>query len=118
MAVLIRMPEVLANVTEAAIQSWLVGVGDAVAADAPLAEIETEKAMVEFASEHDGVVAELLVPAGETVAVGTPIAILRQEGDGVVDALRAIRSKCRLPMRRSISSSRCTPSSMCPMPRN
>ena len=48
MAVLIRMPEVLANVTEAAIQSWLVGVGDQVSADTPLAEIETEKAMVEL----------------------------------------------------------------------
>lgn len=90
MAVLIRMPEVLANVTEAAIQSWLVGVGDAVSAETPLAEIETEKAMVEFASEHDGVVAELLVPSGETVAVGVPIAILRESGDddAAVDAVR------------------------------
>ncbi|MBL5972274.1 MAG: 2-oxo acid dehydrogenase subunit E2 [Candidatus Leucobacter sulfamidivorax] len=90
MAVLIRMPEVLANVTEAAIQSWLVGVGDAVSAATPMAEIETEKAMVEFASEHEGVVAELLVPVGETVEVGVPIAILRQEGDddAAVDAVR------------------------------
>lgn len=90
MAVLIRMPEVLANVTEAAIQSWLVGVGDTVSAETPLAEIETEKAMVEFASEHDGVVAELLVPSGETVAVGVPIAILRESGDddAAVDAVR------------------------------
>lgn len=90
MAVLIHMPEVLANVTEAAIQSWLVGVGDAVSAETPLAEIETEKAMVEFASEHDGVVAELLVPSGETVAVGVPIAILRESGDddAAVDAVR------------------------------
>lgn len=45
MAVLIRMPEVLANVTEAAIQAWLVGVGDAVSAETPMAEIETEKAI-------------------------------------------------------------------------
>ena len=90
MAVLIRMPEVLTGVTEAAIQGWLVGIGDTVSADTPLAEIETEKAMVEFASEHDGVVAELLVPAGETVEVGMPIAILRQEGDSEadVDAVR------------------------------
>ena len=90
MAVLIRMPEVLANVTEAAIQGWLVGIGDTVSADTPLAEIETEKAMVEFNSEHEGVVAELLVPAGETVEVGVPIAILRQEDDddAAVDAVR------------------------------
>ena len=90
MAVLIRMPEVLANVTEAAIQAWLVGVGDAVSAETPMAEIETEKAMVEFNSEHEGVIAELLVPAGETVEVGVPIAILRQQGDddAAVDAVR------------------------------
>ncbi|MBO1901503.1 2-oxo acid dehydrogenase subunit E2 [Leucobacter weissii] len=90
MAVLIRMPEVLANVTEAAIQSWLVAEGDTVAADTPLAEIETEKAMIEFAGENAGVVAELLAPTGETIAVGEPIAILRQEGDSDadVDAVR------------------------------
>ena len=90
MAVLVRMPEVLANVTEAAIQGWLVAVGDSVTTDTPLAEIETEKAMVEFNSEHDGTVAELLVPAGETVEVGDPIAILREAGDteADVDAVR------------------------------
>lgn len=90
MAVLIRMPEVLANVTEAAIQSWLVSVGDTVSADTPLAEIETEKAMVEFASEHSGVVAELIAPVGETIAVGEPIAILREEGDTDAD-VEAVR---------------------------
>lgn len=85
MAVLIRMPEVLANVTEAAIQTWLVSVGDSISAETPMAEIETEKAMVEFAAEHEGIVAELLVPAGETVEVGVPIAILRLEGDSDAD---------------------------------
>lgn len=85
MATLIRMPEVLAGVTEAVIQTWLVAAGDAVAADTPLAEIETEKAMVEFAGEHDGIVAELLAPAGTSVAVGEPIAILREAGDSDAD---------------------------------
>lgn len=92
MAVLIRMPEVLAGVTEAAVQAWLVGVGDDVSADTPLAEIETEKAMVEFSGEHAGSIAELLVPAGETVPVGQPIVILREAGDseGDLDAVRAL----------------------------
>lgn len=92
MAVLIRMPEVLANVTEAAIQSWLVAIGDTVATDTPLAEIETEKAMVEFAAENAGVVAELIAPVGETITVGEPIAILRQEGDSDAD-VDAVRPK-------------------------
>lgn len=91
MAVLIRMPEVLTGVTEAAIQSWLVAVGDTVAADTPIAEIETEKAMVEFASEQGGTVVELVVPTGETVEVGRPIAILREadDSDADVEAVKA-----------------------------
>ncbi len=85
MAVLVRMPEVLANVTEATIQAWLISVGDEIVSNTPFAEIETEKAMVEFNSEHAGTVVELLVPAGESVEVGEPIAILREAGDSDED---------------------------------
>ncbi|MDZ4046703.1 MAG: biotin/lipoyl-containing protein, partial [Rhodoglobus sp.] len=45
------MPEVLAGASEAAIQSWLVEAGQELAVGAPLAEIETEKAVVEYAAE-------------------------------------------------------------------
>lgn len=88
MAILVRMPEVLANVTEATIQSWLVSEGDSIEADAPFAEIETEKAMVEFNSEHAGTIERLLIEPGETVDVGTPIAVVRESGDSDEDVAR------------------------------
>jgi pyruvate dehydrogenase E2 component (dihydrolipoamide acetyltransferase) len=83
MATIVRMPEVLAGSTEAALQSWLVAVGDTVAVGQPLAEIETEKAMVEYAAEIDGVLVSLLVEPGESVSVGTPIGVIAAAGDEV-----------------------------------
>ena len=76
MASVVRMPEVLANVTEAAVANWLVQKGQTVAVGAPLAEVETEKAVVEYAAEVEGTVLDLLVEEGQSVAVGEPIAVI------------------------------------------
>ncbi|MFT4029620.1 MAG: dihydrolipoamide acetyltransferase family protein [Protaetiibacter sp.] len=81
MTQLVRMPAALAGVEEAAIQSWLVAPGQAVAAGEPLAEIETEKAVVDYLAESSGTVSRLLVEAGENVPVGTPIAVLLDAGE-------------------------------------
>lgn len=83
MAITVRMPEVLANVTEAAVQKWLVAPGDEVSVGQPFAEIETEKAVVEFAAESAGTVLQLLVPEGDTVDVGSPIAVVGAPGEAV-----------------------------------
>ena len=56
MATVVRMPSVLAGATEAAIANWLVQPGDTVAVGTPIAEIETEKALVEYAAEEAGVI--------------------------------------------------------------
>ena len=48
MASVVRMPSVLAGATEAAIATWLIAPGDRVSVGDPLAEIETEKAVVEY----------------------------------------------------------------------
>lgn len=89
MATTVRMPEVLANTTEAAIQSWSVAVGDEVAVGQPLAEIETDKAVVEYAAEVSGTVLELLVAEGDLVDVGAPIAVVGEPGETVTDAAPA-----------------------------
>lgn len=81
MATTVRMPEVLANTTEAAIQSWSVAVGDAISVGQPLAEIETDKAVVEYAAEVAGTVLELLVAEGDLVDVGAPIAVVGEPGE-------------------------------------
>lgn len=81
MATTIRMPEVLANVTEAAVQKWLVAPGDAISVGQPFAEIETEKAVVEYTAETAGTVLELLIKEGDNVDVGAPIAIVGEAGE-------------------------------------
>lgn len=85
MATIVRMPEVLANATEAAIQGWLVAEGDTIAVGQPLAEIETEKAMVEYNSEVAGVLVRLLVGEGDSVDVGAPIGVIAAAGETDVD---------------------------------
>lgn len=82
MAEVIRMPNVLAGATEAAIQTWLVAPGAPVAVDQTLAEIETDKAIVELSAESAGAVGRLLVAEGDSVAVGHPILVLLGEGEG------------------------------------
>jgi pyruvate dehydrogenase E2 component (dihydrolipoamide acetyltransferase) len=85
MVTVMRMPEVIADTTEALIESWLVAEGGTVEAGAPIAEVETEKAVVEISAELDGVVLRHLVQAGTRTAVGAPIAVIVAKGEGEVD---------------------------------
>ena len=84
MAAVVRMPSVLAGATEAAIAHWLVSPGDTVEIGTPIAEIETEKALVEYAAEEGGVVGRLVLGEGDTGEIGDPIAVLI--GSGETDA--------------------------------
>ena len=68
-----RLPDVGEGLTEAEIVRWHVQPGDEVTINQIIVEIETAKAVVELPSPYAGVVAELLVPEGETADVGTPI---------------------------------------------
>ncbi|MGW8949093.1 dihydrolipoamide acetyltransferase family protein [Streptomyces sp. NPDC055709] len=93
MAETLRMPEVAANTAEALLASWNVGLNTPYAAGDPIVTVETEKAVVEVEAEKDGVLLRLLVEAGTTVAVGTPIAVwgapneLASEVDALVASL-------------------------------
>ncbi len=68
-----RLPDVGEGLTEAEILSWHVAVGDTVVVNQTIVEIETAKAAVELPSPYAGRVVALLVDAGSTVDVGTPI---------------------------------------------
>lgn len=68
-----KLPDPGEGLLEAEIVSWRVAVGDDVAVNDILLEIETAKSLVELPSPYAGVVAELLVAEGDTVDVGTPI---------------------------------------------
>jgi len=85
MASVVRMPSVLAGATEAAIANWLVAPGDTVAVGDPIAEIETEKALVEYSAEQAGVVGRIVLAEGDTGEIGAPIAVLVREGETDAD---------------------------------
>lgn len=87
MAAVVRMPALAAGATEAAVQAWLVAVGDSVEVGQEIVEIETEKAVVEYEAEQSGVVAALLVEPGAAAAVGAPILVLAAVGQSAEDAV-------------------------------
>ncbi len=78
MAAEVRMPQLGESVTEGTVVRWLKQPGDPVALDESLAEVETEKVNVEIPSPFAGTLAQLLVPEGETVQVGTLIATIEE----------------------------------------
>ena len=70
----LTMPNVGEGVTEGEIVRWMKQLGDFVARDEPVVEIETDKAIVEIPSPFEGTLTSILVPEGETVPIGTAIA--------------------------------------------
>jgi pyruvate dehydrogenase E2 component (dihydrolipoamide acetyltransferase) len=81
-----KLPDVGEGLTEAEIVSWKVKPGDTVKVNEIVVEIETAKSLVELPSPFAGVVAELLVPEGTTVDVGTPIITVDDGSGGVTPA--------------------------------
>jgi len=75
------MPALGADMDEGMLNEWLVKPGDTVTRGQIVAVVETTKAAVEIECWHDGVVGNLLVPVGQTVAVGTPLATLLEPGE-------------------------------------
>lgn len=92
MATIIRMPEVAANATHATLVSWSKKEGDEISSGESIADVETEKAIIELNVEAQGTVARLLVNNGTEVAVGAPIAVLIDAGESVADADRILQS--------------------------
>src|SRR5579872_653309 len=75
------MPQLGETVTEGTITRWAKQVGDDVAEDEVLFEVSTDKVDSEVPSPVSGVISEILVPEGETVDVGTKLAVI-SDGDG------------------------------------
>ena len=86
----IKMPALSPTMEEGTLARWLVKVGDSVAARDLLAEIETDKATMEFEAVDEGTIASIEIDEGtEGVAVGTVIAMLAADGESVEDAAKA-----------------------------
>ena len=76
----ITLPQLGETVTEGTITRWFKKIGDTVAADEPLFEVSTDKVDTEVPSPIAGVLTEIRVPEGDTVAVGTVIAVVGDAG--------------------------------------
>lgn len=77
-AIPLIMPNMDLTITEATVVSWLKQPGEAVAAGEAVVEMETDKAVVPIESPADGVLAEILAPAGTTVALGQQLGTIRR----------------------------------------
>jgi len=87
MSIELKMPALSPTMEEGTLAKWLVKEGDEVKSGDILAEIETDKATMEFEAVDEGKIAKILVPEGsEGVKVGAPIAILAGEGEDVSEA--------------------------------
>src|SRR5919202_6174436 len=76
----VTLPKLGETVTEGEVGTWFKQVGDPVAFDDPRLGVSTDKVDSEIPSPYDGVLLEILVPEGETVPVGTPLARIGQPG--------------------------------------
>ena len=82
----ILMPALSPTMEEGTLAKWLVKEGDTVSSGDLLAEIETDKATMEFEAVDDGVVGKILIPEGsEGVKVNTPIAVMLEDGESADD---------------------------------
>ncbi|MDG4893192.1 2-oxoglutarate dehydrogenase complex dihydrolipoyllysine-residue succinyltransferase [Mesorhizobium sp. WSM4976] len=88
MATEIRVPTLGESVTEATVGKWFKKVGDAIAADEPLVELETDKVTVEVPAAGAGTLAEITVKEGETVNVGALLGSISAGGAAAAPATK------------------------------
>ncbi len=88
MSITLTMPALSPTMSEGVIARWVKREGDRVEPGEVVAEIETDKATVEFEAVDEGVLGKILVPEGGSARVGEPIAILLEEGE-TLDQLEA-----------------------------
>ena len=87
MAQLLEMPKLSDTMKEGVVRKWQKKEGDKIAPGDLVAEVETDKATMDFESFDEGVILKLLVKDGSTVPVGAPIAILGKAGEDITAAL-------------------------------
>jgi pyruvate dehydrogenase E2 component (dihydrolipoamide acetyltransferase) len=89
MAQVIVMPRLSPTMEEGVLAKWTKKAGDKISPGDVIAEVETDKANMEFPLEDEGVLLKLLVKEGDTVKLGDPVAVLGEAGENPDDALKA-----------------------------
>ena len=87
MAEIVYMPKLSDTMTEGVVAAWNKNIGDEVKEGDILAEIETDKATMEFESFYDGVLLHIGVEVGKTAPVNSVLAIIGKKGDDVAQIL-------------------------------
>ena len=85
MAKIIGLPKLSPTMEEGTLAKWVVKEGDEVDVDDLLAEVETDKATMEFRSFDRGVLLKILAEEGDTLAPDTPVAIIGEKGEDIAD---------------------------------
>jgi pyruvate dehydrogenase E2 component (dihydrolipoamide acetyltransferase) len=96
MAEVINMPRLSDTMEEGTVASWLKKIGDKVEEGDILAEIETDKATMEFESFHEGTLLHIGVQEGETTKVDALLAIIGAEGEDITELLTEKNSKANV----------------------
>ena len=105
MAEIINMPRLSDTMEEGVVAKWLVNVGDTIKEGDILAEIETDKATMEFESFHDGVLLHVGIKEGETAAVDTLLAIVGEKGEDISGLLNPLTNSGQLDLVDQINES-------------
>ncbi|MDB4050054.1 2-oxo acid dehydrogenase subunit E2 [Flavobacteriaceae bacterium] len=105
MAEIINMPRLSDTMEEGVVAKWLVNVGDTIKEGDILAEIETDKATMEFESFHDGVLLHIGIKEGETAAVDTLLAIVGEKDEDISGLLSPSSNSGQLDLVDQINES-------------
>jgi pyruvate dehydrogenase E2 component (dihydrolipoamide acetyltransferase) len=90
MALLINMPRLSPTMEEGVLAKWVKKEGDKISPGDIIAEVETDKANMDFPLEDEGVLLKLLVNEGATVKLGDPVAVLGEAGEDPAEAMKGI----------------------------
>ena len=117
MATEIRVPTLGESVTEATIGRWFKKAGEAVAADEPLVELETDKVTVEVPAPVAGVLSEIKAKDGDTVAVGALLGSIAEGAGGGKVAAKAAPAKATVEAAKSAAPAPAKPAAAAPAPK-
>src|SRR5512141_3477048 len=97
MAQILGLPKLSPTMEEGVLVRWTKKEGDKVSPGDLVAEVETDKANMDFPLEDEGVLLKLLVKEGETIKLGAPVAILGAAGEDPAAAMKTIGSAPAAP---------------------
>ena len=115
MAQILDMPQLSDTMKIGVLQKWRKNEGDKVSPGEVIAEIETDKAVMDFEAFDEGVLLKRLIADGTSVPVGTPIAIIGKAGEDIAKLVEEAKARAR--RRRREGRRRAEPAKPAPAPR-